>query len=69
MPMSDEIIREVRRIRREISRECDHDIRKIAAYYRAYQEEMKRSGKYRFADPRETERQEPAPESAESAAS
>jgi hypothetical protein len=67
--MSDEIIREVRRIRHLISQECGHDVRKIAEYYRTYEEELKRSGKYRFADPRERERVEQEPESAESAAS
>ena len=46
--MTDEIIQEVRRVRHEISRRCDHDPSKVVAYYRAFQEELKRSGKYRF---------------------
>ena len=46
--MTDEAIREVRRVRHEISRRCDHDPRRVVAYYRAFQEELKRSGKYRF---------------------
>ena len=46
--MADEAIREVRRVRHEISRRCDHDPRKVVAYYRAFQEELKRTGKYRF---------------------
>ena len=46
--MTDEIIREVRRVRHDISRRCDHDPRKVVAYYREFQEAMKRSGEYRF---------------------
>lgn len=46
--MADEEIGEVRRVRHEISRRCDHDPRKVVAYYRAFQEELKRTGKYRF---------------------
>ena len=48
--MTDEVIREVRRVRHEISRRCDHDPRKVVAYYRDFQEELKRSGKYRFCE-------------------
>ncbi|MCH8042942.1 MAG: hypothetical protein IID44_04415 [Planctomycetes bacterium] len=50
--MSDEIIREVRRIRHRISSECDHDVHKVVAYYRAFQDELKRSGEYRFYNPK-----------------
>ena len=50
--MSDEIIREVRRIRHRISGECDHDVHKVVAYYRAFQDELKRSGEYRFYNPK-----------------
>jgi len=46
--MSDEAIREVRRVRHDISRRCDHDPHRVVAYYRAFQEELKRAGKYRF---------------------
>jgi len=46
--MADEVIREVRRIRHEISRRCDHDVHKVVACYRAFQDELKRSGEYRF---------------------
>ena len=46
--MTDEVIREVRRVRHEISRRCDHDPRRVVAYYRDFQDELKRSGKYRF---------------------
>jgi hypothetical protein len=46
--MTDEVIRDVRRIRHEISRCCDHDVHRVVAYYRAFQDELKASGKYRF---------------------
>lgn len=46
--MTDEVIREVRRVRHEISRRCGHDPHKVVASYRAFQEELKRSGRYRF---------------------
>ena len=46
--MADEVIREVRRVRHEISRRCGHDPHKVVAWYRAFQDELKRSGKYRF---------------------
>ena len=46
--MTDEIIQEIRKARHDISRECGHDLHKLAAYYRAYQEELKRSGRYGF---------------------
>jgi len=46
--MTDEIIHEIRRVRHDISRRCGHDPRKVVAFYREFQEEMKRSGKYRF---------------------
>ena len=45
--MSDEVIKEVRRVRHEISQQCDHDIHKVASYYRAFQEELRRSGRFR----------------------
>ncbi|MBC8872866.1 MAG: hypothetical protein H8E44_25815 [Planctomycetes bacterium] len=48
--MTDEIVREVRRVRHEISRRCGHDPRKVVAYYREFQDELKRSGNYRFRD-------------------
>jgi len=46
--MTDEVIREIRRVRHEISRRCDHDPRRVVAYYRAFQDELKRSGEYRL---------------------
>jgi len=49
--MTDEVIREVRRVRHEISRRCGHDAHKVVAWYRAFQDELKRSGRYRFFRP------------------
>ena len=48
--MADELIREIRRVRHLISTRCGHDPRKVVAYHRQFQEELKRSGKYRFHD-------------------
>jgi hypothetical protein len=42
-------IASVRRIRHEISEECNHDVDRVIAYYRSIQEELKRSGQFRFA--------------------
>ena len=54
--MPNDEIGEVRQIRRAISEECGHDIRKVAAYYRQVEEELKKSGDFRFED------QSPAPQ-------
>jgi len=48
MPNDD--VTDVRRIRHEISEECGHDIRKVVAYYRGVQNELKRSGEFRFEE-------------------
>ena len=52
--MADEVIREVRRVRHEISLRCGHDPHKVVACYRAFQDELKRSGKYRFLQAEES---------------
>ena len=49
-PMPIDEIGEVRKIRHEISEQCGHDVRKVAAYYRGLQEELKKSGEFRFED-------------------
>ena len=46
--MADEPIRETRRIRHEVSRRYNHDVHKVVAYYRQFQDELKSAGKYRF---------------------
>ena len=48
--MPNDEIGEVRKIRHEISEECGHDVRKVAAYYRRVEEELKRSGGFRFEE-------------------
>ncbi len=47
--MADEEIQEVRAIRHAISQECDHDVRKLAAYLRKVEAEMRKSGEFQFA--------------------
>jgi len=49
--MPNDEIAEVRKIRHEISEECGHDVRKVAAYYRRVGEELKKSGEFRFEEP------------------
>jgi len=48
--MPDDEVAELRRIRHEISGECGHDISKVAAYYRQVEEELKKSGEFRFEE-------------------
>lgn len=47
--MADEEIQEVRAIRHAISEECNHDVRKLAAYLRKVEAEMRASGEFQFA--------------------
>ena len=46
--MNENDIAAVRRIRHEISEEFNHDVERVIAYYRSVQEELKRSGKFKF---------------------
>ena len=46
--MPNDEIAEIRMIRHRISEECGHDIRKIAAYYRQVEEELRNSGDFHF---------------------
>ena len=48
--MPNDEIAEIRKIRHQISEECGHDIHKVAEYYRQVQEELKRSGQFRFEE-------------------
>ena len=45
------IMEEVREMRRKISEEFGHDLSRLVAYYQELETEMRKSGKYRFADP------------------
>jgi hypothetical protein len=64
--MSDDEIKIIRRVRHEISAECGHDVDRVVAYYRRVEEELRRSGKFRFAAPAARPELEPsdAPERA-----
>ncbi len=48
--MPDEEINSVRRIRHQISAECGHDVDNVAAYYRAVEDELRRSGEFRIVE-------------------
>ena len=53
--MTDNEINEVRRIRHEISARFGHDIGRLVAHYQKIEKEFRRSGKYKFADSKESE--------------
>ena len=44
------IMDEVREMRRKISAEFGHDLNRLVAYYQELENEMRESGKYKFAD-------------------
>ena len=43
------IMEEVREMRRKISAEFGHDLNQLGAYYQELENEMRKSGKYKFA--------------------
>lgn len=45
------VMEEVREMRRKISAEFGHDLNRLVAYYQELENEMRKSGKYRFAAP------------------
>ena len=49
IPMEIDPMREIRRIRRQISEECGNDPEKVFDYYQSRQEQLKATGKYTFA--------------------
>ncbi len=46
--MEPDPLREIRDIRRQISKECGDDPEKVFDYYMAHQEKMKSTGKFKF---------------------
>ena len=48
--MTCSIMEEVREMRRKISAEFGHDLNRSVAYYQELEAEMRKSGKYKFAD-------------------
>ena len=48
--MKDAGVAEVRKARHEISEECGHDLHKVVEYYRSVEEELRRSGRFRFEE-------------------
>ncbi len=49
--MACSIMEEVREMRRKISAKFGHDLNRLFAYYQKLEAEMRKSGRYRFADP------------------
>lgn len=48
--MNDYEIQEIRRIRQQIAAENGNNLKAIVEYYRQIEEELKKSGKYRFVE-------------------
>ena len=48
--MSDYEIDQIRRIRHQVSAENGHDLRKVAEYYRAVENELRSTRRFKFAD-------------------
>ena len=48
--MSDYEIDQIRRIRKEVSAQQGHDLRKLAEYYRTIENRLREAGRHRFAD-------------------
>ena len=46
-------VKEVREMRAKLLAEFGHDLNRLYAYYREIEEELRKSGKYKFADPPE----------------
>ena len=46
--MTDEGIKEVRRIRHQISEECGHDVDRVVSYYQKVEQELRESGRFHF---------------------
>lgn len=62
-----EVIKEVRRVRHEISAEFGHDPRKFGEYCRELEKELRKSGKYKFAKSPEGKTKPPESDSTEAA--
>ena len=59
------IMNEVREMRRKISAEFGHDLNRLVAYYQELENEMRKSGKYKFTDPPSEKTDSPAVEHSE----
>ena len=47
--MADDELKIIRQVRHEISAAFGHDVDRVVDYYRSVEEELKQSGRYRFA--------------------
>lgn len=48
--MKDPGIEEIRQARHEISEECEHDLHKVASYYRQVERELRQTGRFQFEE-------------------
>ena len=46
-----EVVKEVRKMRDRLSAEFGHDRRRLYAHYQEVEKELRKSGKYKFAEP------------------
>ena len=50
-PEMNEVVKEVREMRMKISEECGHDLYRLLAHYQEVGKRLRKTGKYKFADP------------------
>ena len=62
-----EVVKEVREMRMKISEKCGHDLNRLLAYYQEIEKEMRKSGKYKFADPEPTAKESASTDRGEAA--
>ena len=48
--MTDYEIDEIRQVRHQVSEENNHDLRRVADYYRHVEQELRSGGRFKFAD-------------------
>lgn len=51
-PETNEVVKEVREIRYRISEKYGHDINRLLAHYQEVEERLRKTGKYKFVDPK-----------------
>ena len=51
-PEMNEVVKEVREMRMKISEECGHDIYRLLAHYQEVGKRLRKTGKYKFVDPK-----------------
>ncbi|MDE0427676.1 MAG: hypothetical protein OXN25_22705 [Candidatus Poribacteria bacterium] len=47
-----EVVKEVREMRMKISEKCGHDLNRLIAHYQEVGKRLRKTGKYKFVDPK-----------------